>query len=133
MTRREWIVGVGAALGSFIVGPAATLGVGGHAIAGPGDAVVVSIAGGQTLGRADWTSDRVTVRITGLTAGQDFRVEVLDPGGAVLRQQPFTAVGGGSARVTLDTTGVTRPASFTVQVRSLPDGALVARGQGTPR
>lgn len=104
----------------------------GAAGAAQDDVLVISAGTGQVLGKVDWSANRLSLRAAGLTAGQDLQLEVLDGAGTLLLQRPFTVVTGGAAKLTVDTTGVTKPPAYTVQLRSIVGGApgdVIATGR----
>ena len=98
--------------------------------AGSNAAVLVSASTGQVMGKADWDRDRLVLRLVRLPGGQEFRLEVRDPGGAVLLLRSFVTLSHGSARTVYDTTGISRPPSYTVHIIA-SDSAVVAHGHGT--
>ncbi len=101
--------------------------------AGPNDWLLVEMNTGRILGKADWTTDQLRLRLAGLAAGQEFQLEVLDASGIRILQRSFIALRGGGAKLTIDTGSLARPTTYTLQIRSVTDGVpgpVVARGQG---
>ena len=123
MTTRAWSAFLITML--LVAAPAAPVAAGSDA------AIIVSASTGQIMGKADWSGDRLALRLVRLPGGQEFRLEVRDPGGSVLLLRSFVTLSHGTARIVYDTTGIAHPPSYTVHIIASDSAVVVAHGHGT--